>query len=69
MTYAHTPGSFQAVIDGCQCPIMDNGNGAGAYVDHDGNRVFWYSAECPLHGPEANDVAPDTLLSPLRNPR
>ena len=39
-----TPGSPEAVAQGCTCPVMDNGHGAGR------GGLFWTSGDCPLHG-------------------
>lgn len=43
------PGSFDAVINGCKCPIVENnfGNGDGSGVNVE--PLFWYSSECDLH--------------------
>ncbi len=42
------PGSDEAIKAGCQCPILDNCHGKGAYDGKDG--VYWINEECPLHG-------------------
>ena len=41
------PGSAEAVKQGCQCPIIDNGHGHG-YKGCEG--VFVINGDCPLHG-------------------
>jgi hypothetical protein len=41
-----TPGSDEAIKQGCTCPVMDNHYGKGAYGD---GKVFWYSETCPIH--------------------
>lgn len=43
------PGTKEAIDQGCTCPVEDNHHGKG--VDGgDGERHFWYNADCPLHG-------------------
>ena len=44
------PGSREAIRKGCTCSAEDNCEGAGAYAD--GERAWWYSAECKIHGHE-----------------
>lgn len=44
------PGSDLAVENGCTCPVIDNARGAGAGTGTDGQPMFWYSADCKLHG-------------------
>ena len=47
---AKPPGHEHAVANGCTCPVIDNGHGAGCgYVDSKGNAVFIISCDCPLH--------------------
>ena len=58
------PGSEQAVARGCSCPVVDNKRGKGAYVDGEGNPLFWFSAECSMHGAD-EPTPPDTLLIPI----
>lgn len=41
------PGSKQAIEAGCTCPVMDNANGEGIYLNE--LLCFWYNAECPVH--------------------
>lgn len=48
MTDKPAPGSGEAVVNGCTCPVMDNGRGVGFLID--GERQFWISGDCPLHG-------------------
>lgn len=48
-----TPGSDEAIEQGCTCPVMDNAHGKGFSLPHgDGTTStnFWVSADCPLHG-------------------
>ena len=47
-TYAHKPGSPQAVTDGCLCAVIDNHHGNGFTMA--GEQVWWISVTCPLHG-------------------
>jgi hypothetical protein len=42
-----TPGSADAIKQGCLCPAHDNQNGEGARFY--GSNVFWINANCPLH--------------------
>ena len=48
MTSNPTPGSDEAVAQGCTCPVLDNGRGRGAY-QVGGEWQFWVSTGCPLH--------------------
>lgn len=42
------PGSDEAVVLGCRCPVLDNAHGAGS--DMYGPGTFWVNADCPVHG-------------------
>lgn len=42
------PGSPEATAQGCTCPVIDNGRGAGAWGDPG---LFWRTLGCPLHAP------------------
>jgi len=42
------PGSEEAQQAGCKCPVIDNHYGEGFIMN--GERVFWMSENCPLHG-------------------
>jgi hypothetical protein len=48
------PGSLEAIVAGCRCPVMDNGHGRGylgGVLDPEtGEPVFVIAADCPLHG-------------------
>jgi hypothetical protein len=44
------PGSYEAVLRGCICPILDNEYGEGMYTTDEGHVVFVYNSECPIHG-------------------
>jgi hypothetical protein len=52
MTDAPTPGSTEAVKQGCKCPVIDNRYGRGI---RDGSDEFWFNLTCPLHGFSAED--------------
>lgn len=41
------PGSKEAVVAGCTCPVLDNAHGAGAVID--GVVAYWYAMDCPIH--------------------
>lgn len=46
------PGSFEAVAQGCECPVLDNGRGRGymgGAKDAEGNTIFVINCDCPLH--------------------
>lgn len=45
MSDTPNPGSPDAVIQGCQCPRMDNHHGRGR-----GDGTFVMVLDCPLHG-------------------
>ena len=53
-----TPGSDEAIKQGCTCPIYDNAGGRGAWGSEGENAVFWVSGDCPLHAKQ-NDVDDD----------
>jgi hypothetical protein len=44
-----SPGSDEAIAQGCSCPAVDNAHGEG-HVRSDGTREFWTYHGCPLHG-------------------
>ena len=48
-----TPGSDEAIKQGCICPVIDNGHGRGAFIDEKGEPQFWIREDCSLHGKEA----------------
>lgn len=53
-----TPGSPEAVAHGCLCPALDNHHGLGINIDpyvQPGERKFWVSGNCPLHGSKESD--------------
>ena len=39
-----SPGSDEAIEQGCLCPVLDNAHGKGL-----GNGEFWITSGCPLH--------------------
>lgn len=41
------PGSPEAVEQGCECPVLDNGRGNEKLGQE---RGFWINGNCPLHG-------------------
>lgn len=43
-----TPGSSEAVAQGCTCPVTDNRYGAGILIGKD--LCFYHFDGCPLHG-------------------
>jgi len=53
-----TPGSPEAVKQGCICPVLDNARGKG-FPWGDTPQAFWVNANCPLHGghPETEEEA------------
>lgn len=47
------PGSEAAIKKGCECPVLDNAHGKGAYGTFKSpsrHKLFWINAECPIHG-------------------
>lgn len=50
-----TPGSPDAVAEGCACPAMDNARGAGIRCS-DGTVLHWRNENCPLHRPHVCDA-------------
>lgn len=49
MTWEHKPGSNDAVLNGCRCPMLDNNYGEGR------NGLFITNGDCPLHGVRVTD--------------
>lgn len=43
------PGSDEAINAGCACPVLDNAHGRGR-PGRNGERQFWMSSDCPIHG-------------------
>lgn len=41
------PGSDEAVVLGCICPVLDNSHGLGW---HQNGEAFWRTEGCPVHG-------------------
>ena len=51
------PGSREALLSGCTCPVLDNGHGRGylgGIKDKNGEILFVVNADCPLHGTEVD---------------
>lgn len=51
-----TPGSYEAIAEGCKCPVLDNAHGfgyLGGVKDESGATVFVVNGDCPLHGTPA----------------
>ena len=42
-----SPGSKEAITQGCTCPTMDNANGRGIIIN--GVECFWNNGDCPIH--------------------
>jgi hypothetical protein len=45
----YPPGSYRAGVHGCTCPVLDNHYGDGAYINQDGDKMYYISADCELH--------------------
>ena len=44
------PGSKEARLQGCKCPVDANGKGQGSGLfDELGNPTFWINDKCDLH--------------------
>lgn len=43
------PGSDEAILQGCRCPVLDNAHGRGAWGSEGPNAVFFVNEDCPLH--------------------
>lgn len=62
-----TPGSKEAVDQGCTCPVEDNHHGEGSgYTDKEGYPVFWFDPGCPIHG-ESEHIPMDRVLYKARD--
>lgn len=54
--YYLNPGSPEALNVGCECPVLSNGHGIGAYggaisePDSPWKKAFWINGDCPIHG-------------------
>jgi hypothetical protein len=48
------PGSEEARKLGCKCPVMDNHGGQGVPVGN-GDFMFWYTVDCPVHTVDTYD--------------
>ena len=49
------PGSDEAIDLGCNCPVLDNGHGRGIVLN--GERRWWITGSCPLHGEDTTTRA------------
>lgn len=49
------PGSDEAGLLGCTCPVIDNARGRGCM----GSGEFWVTDGCPVHAPKETKTAPD----------
>jgi hypothetical protein len=57
------PGSDQALMLACTCPVLDNGHGRGymgGVQDETGATLFVYTHGCPLHFPKSETSCADT---------
>lgn len=53
------PGTREAQLLGCVCPVIDNHYGDGV-PDGKGGRMFWYNGGCPVHDKrKETDSGPD----------
>ena len=43
------PGTQEAIAMGCTCPVEDNNHGKGYTTGPDGEVLFVYSHDCPVH--------------------
>jgi hypothetical protein len=50
MSKPPNPGSEEAIRLLCKCAVIDNHYGEGFSVSEDGERLFWITASCPIHG-------------------
>jgi hypothetical protein len=53
-----SPGSEEAIDQGCICPVLDNHYGRGFYIPGEPNvTYFLYTMGCPLHKATTADDA------------
>ncbi len=45
-----TPGSAEAKVRGCSCPVTEDSTGSGYVVRGAGVTYWWQDDKCPLHG-------------------
>lgn len=43
------PGTREAIAMGCTCPVEDNNHGKGYTLGPEGEVLFIYSGDCPIH--------------------
>lgn len=48
------PGSNEAILLGCICPVEDNHHGEG-FPWGEIENSFWINTECPLHGSQIKE--------------
>lgn len=48
------PGSKEAIEMGCLCPVVDNNYGKGYCRSPEGEILFCYNANCPVHNVKVN---------------
>ena len=55
MTNKPKPGSPEARLEGCKCPVIDNAHGKGymgGVKDDKGETMYVINGACPMHGKE-----------------
>jgi hypothetical protein len=56
------PGSAEAVVQGCTCPVLDNAHGLG-YLG-DGKLFGWvHNSTCPLHGLDSQEQETQEMVT------
>ena len=55
----HNPGSAEAMLEGCTCPVIDNNHGWGYTGIGGGESIFVYNCDCPYHNPEKEEEEDD----------
>lgn len=61
------PGSDEALMRDCTCPVIENGHGKGAWGGMDG--IFCYTSCCPLHWPVGTSLGPFVAVEVKRRAR
>lgn len=51
----NSPGSEEAVNNGCTCPVIDNHYGAGFPYGSEG-MCYWINEDCPLHATKGDKI-------------
>lgn len=57
------PGGDHALVQGCACPVLDNGHGDITLARDRGG--WWITSDCPLHGRGGTQLAHTEI--PARN--